>query len=87
MYALGPNRRAGSRMSKLTTTFLKEMLNRLEDGSRFALSPDRFAEIFPPGHQDETTFARAREFAVSHRCAVDYWKATNEVFFTKIPRA
>ena len=74
-------------MSKLTIAFLKEMLGRLEDGSRFGLSPDRFAEIFPPGHQDEATFARAREFAAAHRCAIDYWRATNEVFFTKTPRA
>jgi hypothetical protein len=73
-------------MHKLTTAFLKEMLNRLEDGSRFGLSPDRFAEIFPPGHQDAATFARAREFAACHRCVMDYWRATNEVFFTKIPR-
>jgi hypothetical protein len=74
-------------MSKLTAAFLTEMLNRLEDGSRFGLSPDRFAEIFPPGHQDEATFARAREFAAGLRCTMDYWRATNEVFFTKIPRA
>ena len=73
-------------MSKLTIIFLKEMLNRLEHGSRFGLSPDRFAEIFPPGHQDEAAFTRAREFAASHRCTMDYWRATNEVFFTKIPR-
>jgi hypothetical protein len=73
-------------MNRLTTSFLTDMLNQLEDGSRFGLSPDRFAEIFPPGHQNETTFARAREFAAAHRCTMDYWLATNEVFFTKIPR-
>ena len=72
-------------MNRLTTSFLKDMLNQLEDGSRFGLSPDRFAEIFPPGHQNEATFARAREFAAVHRCTMDYWLATNEVFFTKIP--
>ena len=74
-------------MNKLTLTFLKDRLRPLEDGSRFGLSPDRFAEIFPPGHQDEATFAFAREFAATHRCTIDYWRATNEVFFTKIPRA
>jgi hypothetical protein len=73
-------------VSKLTTAFLKDMLRRLEDGSRFGLSPDRFAEIFPPGHQDEVAFAQARAFAAAHRCAIDYWRATNEVFFTKVPR-
>jgi len=72
-------------MNKLTTTFLKDMLRQLEDGSRFGLSPDRFAEIFPPGHQDEVAFAQARDFAAAHRCAIDYWRATNEVFFTKVP--
>lgn len=73
-------------MEKLTISFLGDALNQLEDGSRFALSPDRFGEIFPPGHQNEIAFARAREFAAAHRCMVDYWLATNEVFFTKIPR-
>jgi hypothetical protein len=73
-------------MKRLDVEFLKDMLRRLEDGSRFGLSPDRFAEIFPPGHQDGVAFARAREFATDHRCTMDYWRATNEVFFTKIPR-
>jgi hypothetical protein len=71
-------------MDRLTTSFLKDRLNQLEDGSRFALSPDRFAEIFPPGHQDKVAFASARAFAAAHRCTMDYWLATNEVFFTKI---
>jgi hypothetical protein len=74
-------------MSRLGTGFLKEMLNRLEDGGRFALSPDLFAEIFPPGHQDGAAFAHARAFAAAQRCRMDYWRATNEVFFTKIARA
>ena len=73
-------------MDRLDLDFLKDMLGRLEDGSRFALSPDRFAEIFPPGHQDHAAFASACQFAAAHRCTMDYWLATNEVFFTKIPR-
>jgi hypothetical protein len=73
-------------MAKLTIAFLVQMLQGLEDGSRFGLSPDRFAEIFPPGHQDAAAFARARDLAATHRCTLDYWRATNEVFFSKIPR-
>ena len=74
-------------MDTLDLAFLKEMLNRLEDGSRYGLSLDRFAEIFPPGHQDEMAFERAGEFAEAHRCTMDYWRATNEVFFfSKTPR-
>jgi len=73
-------------MDRLTVRFLSEMLGRLEDGDRYGLSPDRFAEIFPPGHQDADAFARGRKFATDHRCSMDYWLATNEVFFTKQPR-
>jgi hypothetical protein len=73
-------------MNRLDLAFLQEMLNRLEDGSRYGLSLDRFAEIFPPGHQDERAFARARDFAAAHRCTMDYWRATNEVLFSKTAR-
>jgi hypothetical protein len=73
-------------MPKLDQPFLKDMLQRLEDGERYALSPDRFAEIFPPGHQDEGAMAIARRFAATHRCILDYWLGTNEVFFTKLAR-
>ena len=71
-------------MDKLTLAFLKDMLGRLEAGDRYGLSPDRFAEIFPPGHQDVGAFARALQFAAAQRCQMDYWRATNEVFFTKL---
>ncbi|MGZ3409008.1 MAG: hypothetical protein ACXWJW_00165 [Xanthobacteraceae bacterium] len=74
-------------MRKLDQPFLKDMLQRLEDGERYALSPDRFAEIFPPGHQYESAMADARSFAAVNRCIVDYWLATNEVFFTKQRRS
>jgi hypothetical protein len=73
-------------MNRLGIGFLKDALNQLEDGGRFALSLDRFSEIFPPGHQDDAAFACARDFAAGQRCTMDYWRATNEVFFTKIPR-
>jgi hypothetical protein len=74
-------------MARLTTAFLVQMLQGLEDGSRFGLSPDRFAEVFPPGHSDPAAFARARELAAEHRCTMDYWRATNEVFFSKVSRS
>ena len=74
-------------MARLTIAFLVQMLQGLEDGSRFGLSPDRFAEIFPPGHQDAAAFAQARDLAAAHRCTMDYWRATNEVFFSKVPKA
>jgi hypothetical protein len=70
-------------MRGLDTDFLREMLGRLEEGDRFGLSPDRYAEIFPPGHHDTTAFAAGRRFAETHHCDMDYWRATNEVFFTK----
>ncbi len=73
-------------MSRLDQTFLRQMLQALEDGGRFALSPDRFAEIFPPGHHDDSARAQALRFATAHRCMMDYWPQTNEVFFTKLPR-
>jgi hypothetical protein len=62
------------------------MLGRIEDGERYGLSPDRFAEIFPPGHKDAEAYARAQAFAAEHRCLIDWWPATNEVFFTKLRR-
>lgn len=74
-------------MPRLDQAFLKDMLQRLPDGERYALSPDRFAEIFPPGHQDEQAMAAARRFGAAHRCTMDYWLATNEIFFTKAMRA
>jgi hypothetical protein len=73
-------------MARLTIAFLIQTLQSLEDGGRFGLSPDRFAEIFPPGHSDPAAFARARDFAAAHRCTMDYWRATNEVFFSKVAR-
>jgi hypothetical protein len=73
-------------MRKLTTAFLKERLRQLEHGGRFGLSPDIFAEIFPPGHHDAAAEADARRFAATYRCTMDYWRATNEVFFSKARR-
>lgn len=73
-------------MSRLDQIFLQQMLQALEDGSRFALSPDRFAEIFPPGYHDDAAHAQAQRFAAAHRCTMDYWPQTNEVFFTKLAR-
>ena len=74
-------------MDRLTAAFLSERLSQLEDGGRFGLSPDRFAEIFPPGHQDATAYAEAKRLGAEHRCLTDYWPGTNEVFFTKLPRS
>jgi hypothetical protein len=73
-------------MARLDQPFLKDMLQQLEDGGRFGLSPDRFAEIFPPGHHDNGAYAAGKQFAASHRCLMDYWPATNEIFFTKQTR-
>jgi hypothetical protein len=70
-------------MARLDQPFLKDMLRQLEGGDRFALSPDRFAEIFPPGHHDSAAYSDAGRFAAEHRCSLDYWPATNEIFFTK----
>ncbi len=73
-------------MTRLDQAFLRQILQALEDDGRFALSPDRFAEIFPPGHQDDGARTQAAQFAAEHRCALDYWPQTNEVFFTKLAR-
>jgi hypothetical protein len=70
-------------MDRLDTQFLKEMLQQIKEGDRFGLSTDLFAHIFPPGHQDEAALAEAARFAAMLRCEMDYWPATNEVFFTK----
>jgi hypothetical protein len=72
-------------MGALDQAFLRRMLQRLEDGGRYGLSPDRFAEVFPPGHQDSAAFDAARGFAAAQRCIMEYWPATNEVFFMKLP--
>jgi hypothetical protein len=73
-------------MAKLDQAFLLRMLQVLEDGDRFGLSPDRFAEVFPPGHHDAAAYAAGRCFAAAQRCTMEYWPATNEVFFRKNPR-
>jgi hypothetical protein len=73
-------------MDRLDTQFLKEALQQIKEGDRFGLSTDLFSQVFPPGHQDETAFAEAARFAAMLRCEMDYWPATNEVFFTKSPR-
>jgi hypothetical protein len=76
----------GRAVKKLDQAFLLRMLQSLEDGERYGLSPDRFAEIFPPGYLDAAVLERARRFADAHRCVMEYWPATNEVFFMKMPR-
>jgi hypothetical protein len=70
-------------METFDLRLLTEMLGKIKDGERFGLSTDIFAALFPPGHTDAEAFARAREFGAKHRCDMDYWRTTNEVFFTK----
>jgi hypothetical protein len=62
------------------------MLQKIKSGERYGLSTDVFAEIFPPGHRDAESMARAARFAAALRCDMDYWLATDEVFFTKRAR-
>jgi len=74
-------------MAGFDTEILTEMLRQIKAGDRCGLSPDVFAAVFPPGHHDPMAFAAAKDFAAALRCDIDYWRATNEVFFTKRLRA
>jgi hypothetical protein len=70
-------------MQTLDLRLLTEMLGKIKDGERFGLGVDIFASLFPPGQSDVASMARAQVFAAERRCDLDYWRATNEVFFTK----
>lgn len=67
----------------VTRSFLRARLAELGRGGRYSISPDLFAELFPPDHEDDAAYSAAAGFARKQGCVIDYWQATNEVFFTR----
>ena len=67
----------------MTPDFLERRLRAIGKGGRFAITTDFFSDVFPPGHLDQRAYGEAAQFAAAAGCTIDYWKATNEVIFTK----
>jgi hypothetical protein len=73
----------GRLLKTFDADLLKEMLRQIKDGERFGIGTDVFAAVFPPSHTDAGALAAARSLSEACRCDMDYWRATNEVFYTK----
>jgi hypothetical protein len=67
----------------MTRDELKADLDALTPGGHFSISYDLFAEIFPPGLQDDAAREACSALADECHCEIGNVPGENKVFFTK----
>jgi hypothetical protein len=62
---------------------LEGMLATLQPGKAVHVPYQAFAELFPPGVEDDGAKGRAYDLAKRHGCVIENRKSTEEVLFVK----